>query len=196
MSAPSPDLAGIGLETAHRLVAVYTRPGDRVVDLDASTDLAQAARWWGCRYATALDSNDPQTPPGFAVVTPGRERARLVVVTLPAPGRPVVLAPLARLFRTWRAGLAPDGYVVARVLTHTGQQRFVHPASTVITAARTAGLLYHQHLIEVTRPLPEDEPRAHPSGTTLAPALRDDGRHHPAHRDLFVFATPGGCADA
>jgi hypothetical protein len=61
--------------------------------------------------------------------------------------------------------------------------------STIIGAARAAGLLYHQHIPILLVPLPEHDPRTDPGlgDESDGRGLRD-GRHLRAFRDLVVFA--------
>jgi hypothetical protein len=114
----------------------------------------------------------------------------MIVARLPRPGAYTLdLHGLTASMRIWRAALRPGGYLLAAL---TVADWGGNHASTVITAARAAGLLYHQHLLAVREPLPEHEPRAEPDTAATTPPRLVDGRHLPTHTNLLVFAAPGG----
>jgi len=183
------------------LIRRYTRFGDVVLDLDAHPSVIQATRY--LRRAPArltIGHNGPQVrlvaPPG------GRWPRR--VVRRPGPGANLILLTLPRTeassfdmhtmtlaMTTWRPLLRPGGFLLVALGAHRPQPETISHRSTVIAAARAAGLLYHQHIPIVLTALPEREPRTEPE----QPDESDDGRrllagrHLPAFRDLLVFAS-------
>lgn len=177
----------LSVETASRLIAVYTRSGDHIIDADASPAVTSAAAWLD-RHTTALTDSDgtPETGPD-AVRSRAAAPAALVIVTLPRP-EASDLAGLTEWMRRCRSRMRPGGFLVT-ILHATGHGgEFVDDSSTVITAARGAGLIYHQHLVDVLVPLPEFEPRAAADTAATTPPRLVRGRHARVHRDLHVFA--------
>ncbi|WP_203933979.1 hypothetical protein [Virgisporangium ochraceum] len=94
---------------------------------------------------------------------------------------------------TWRALLRPGGFLLAAITDVSPVGGTVSHRTTVITAARAAGLYFRQEFLVLRTPLPEHEPRAMPNPTgSLGPALVD-GRHEVIHLRLAAFSTaPGG----
>jgi hypothetical protein len=187
-SPPSRRRRGLSRHAACQLLTWYTTAGDLVADLDQQPAITAAAGWLERRLTTgdrALDT-------GADDARPSPERARLVIATLPRPGAHR-LHPMTDWIGQVRAGLlAADGYLLIVVTTGSAGGRFVDHATTVVAAARAAGLAYHQHLIDVPHPLlPEHEPRAEPA-TAAGPPQLPHGRHRPAHTEVYVFAAAGG----
>jgi hypothetical protein len=174
------------------MIATYTRVRDVVIDLDRNATVNDAARRLQRRPANLLTDRHracgPQ--PGPQLPLHGDDGAGLIVARLPRPGAYTLdLHGLTASMQTWRAALRPGGHLLAAL---TVSDWGGNHASTVITAARAAGLLYHQHLLALRGPLPEGEPRAEPdTAASTAPQLID-GRHVPTHTHLLMFATPGG----
>jgi hypothetical protein len=188
-SPPSRRRRGLSRHAACQLLTWYTRAGDLVADLDQQPALTAAAGWLERRLTTggrALDTrpDDARRPAG---------RARLVIATLPRPGAHR-LHPITGWIGQVRARLlAADGYLLTVVTPGSAGGRFVDHATTVVAAARAAGLAYHQHLIDVPHPLvPEHEPRAEPATPAAGPPQLPHGRHRPAHVEVYVFAAAGG----
>jgi hypothetical protein len=183
---------GLSRHAACQLLTWYTQAGDLVADLDQQPALTAAAGWLERRLTTgdrALDTrpDDARQP---------AERARLVIATLPRSGARR-LHPITDWIGRVRARLlAADGYLLTVVTPGSAGGGFVDHATTVVAAARAAGLRYHQHLIDIPRPLlPEHEPRANPATTTtttVGPPKLHHGRHRPAHVEVYVFAAAGG----
>jgi hypothetical protein len=171
------------------LVARYSQAHDVVTDLDDHPLIGRAARYLDRRPRTLPDPNQPVR----------QRRSADVGVLFAALPRPADTEPdpagdtdgLVEAMAVWRGLLRPGGHLVT-VLTppavQVGQGSY---RSAVIAAARTAGLSWRQELLVVLAPLPEYEPRAMPTPTTVAPALVD-GRHAVNHRKLLVFRRPTG----
>jgi hypothetical protein len=196
-----PDWHGLSPGNLAYLIRRYTRFGDVVLDLDEHPTVAAAARYLR-RAPARLVADDDATrirllpPPKDAdrprrvVCRPG-PGADLIVVTLPrATAYSLDLHGMTRAMNTWRRLLRPGGHLIAALTARGPQPGAVSHRSTVIAAARAAGLLYHQHIPILLVPLPEHDPRIDPEpGGEPADGRRlYTGRHLPAFRDLVVFA--------
>jgi hypothetical protein len=188
---PLPDWYGIHPDHVAHLIARYTRDGDTVLDTDAHPTVAAAAEHLNRRPGVAIThSEDPhvwaEPLDGHSAAT-ARHSAGLVLATLPRLNidnrNPHALT---HALGAWQALLRPGGFLVLLLTAGPGGGALGH-RSTVIAAARTAGLLYHQHIPALLVPLPEAEPRTE-TRPLPRPPLRA-GRHVPAHRDLLVFAS-------
>jgi len=179
-----PDVAG--------LVARYTEPRDPVADLDAHPLVARAARYLGRRPVTLTS---PATPP--VLRRSGRGGLGLLLARLPRDGADSAdLTAMTTAMHTWRTMLRPGGFLVTALTTPTDEDGVVSHRSTVITAARTAGLSWRQEFLVVLDPLPEFEPRAMPeTAASTRPALVD-GRHAINHRKVLAFRRTAGGRDA
>lgn len=210
------DPAGLTPSTAARLVGPYTGPGDLIVDLDGTGVLAAAAAAAGRRTTTLVTDRhraekiqtaietglaptrrglartlaaDPDQTTDLLRAQPGR--VQLLLTRLPAAGWQLDLRTATRWLAACRTALADTGYLIAAVDPTSSNGAYADHATTVITAARATGFLYHQHLIAVTQPLPEpDHPDTPPD--RLPPGVR----HDRVHADLYVLATVGGDQDA
>jgi hypothetical protein len=190
-SRPSPvrRRRGLSRHAACQLLAWYSTAGDLIADLDQHPSVTAAAGWLDRRLTTC----DRARETGTADNRPPDERAKLVIATLPRPGAnrlPTITDWIGQI----RARLlADDGYLLTVVTTGPAGGRFTHQATTVVAAARAAGLTYHQQLIDIRHPLlPEHEPRAEPTTPATAPPQLHHGRHRPTHTEIYVFAAAGG----
>jgi hypothetical protein len=186
-----PHWYGIHPDHVAHLIARYTRDGDTVCDIDGHPTVAAAAEYLHRRPGLAVTGGDNlrvwSEPLDDRSAGTSGHGAGLVVASLPRldiDSRDTHA--ISHALDGWRALLRPGGFLVIQLTTGPGTSALGH-RSTVIAAARSAGLLYHQHIPALLVPLPETEPRteaaiaAHPS----LPA----GRHVRAHRDLLVFAS-------
>jgi hypothetical protein len=193
------DWCGVPAREVARLIAVYTAPGDLVIDLDEHPTIAHAARYLGRQPAHLVTDDDHHrsrpAPPARRVY--GRPWASLVLARLPrADAASLDLHGLTRAMHTWRTLLRPGGYLLAALTPHgPGHARVSHRA-TVIAAARTAGLSWQQEFLVLRVPLPEYEPRALPDTAGLTPTALVDGRHQPVHVKVLAFAHRAGGSDA
>jgi hypothetical protein len=170
----------LSVEATCRLVATYTRAGEPVADLDHDPHTTTAAAWLDRLPITVDTDHDPIRPRSSAV-------AQLVIARLPRPGIRG-LAGTTNWMRHVRAHvLAPGGYLIAVVTPTIRAGRYLDHATTVIAAAKAAGLCWQQQLLHVRSPLPETEP-ANDAATAGGLAR---GRHLRIHDDLFVLTNGG-----
>jgi hypothetical protein len=195
-----PDWHGLSPSKLAYLIRRYTRFGDVVIDLDEHPTVAAAARYLrrapaklvtdqGAARIRLLPPPKDADRPRRVVCRPG-PGANLIVVSLPRAGRySLDLHGMTRAMNTWRRLLRPGGHLIAALTARGPEPGAVSHRSTVIAAARAAGLLYHQHIPVLLVPLPEHDPRSDPgqAGEPDGRRLRD-GRHLPAFRDLVAFA--------
>jgi hypothetical protein len=172
------------------LIATYTRVGDVVIDGDPHRTISLATRYLHRYPATVTTDADRSrlhaTPSGRRAFR-RRHGAALLLATLPSTPDGPGPTSLIHTMRAWRRLLCPGGFLITALPSSASVPNAGSVRSTVITAARSAGLVYQQHLLVVTRRLEEDEPRARPeSVATTRPALRQ-GRHVRVHRDLLAF---------
>ena len=186
-----PDWYGIHPEHVAHLIARYTRDGDTVLDTDAHPSVAAAAEYLHRRPSGVVTESDRphlwSEPFDGRSVTTARHGAGLVLATLPrldVDSRDAHA--VSQALGAWQALLRPGGFVVVLLTAGPGTAAIGH-RSTVIAAARTAGLLYHQHIPALLVRLPENEPRTEAAVAVHRPLLA--GRHVPAHRDVLVFAS-------
>jgi hypothetical protein len=158
LPAPPP-ASTLSLPLAQRLVANYTHRHDLVLDLTAGPQLARAAMS-AHRRTRRQHPDDLDAPEG------GREPAALAVAPWPADEPPQWLSTCANR-------LAPGGCLV--LVLATGEVT-IHPR--LVTAARTAGLTYLQHIIAAHQ--------LRTGGTRLT----IHGRHLRVHSDILVLARP------
>jgi hypothetical protein len=172
----------LGVEATCRLVATYTRTGDRVADLDADPNTAAAVTWLD-RQPLTVDIGDDATPP---LSVPA---AQLVIARLPRAGVHGLAGITAWMRHVREHLLAPGGYLIAIVTPTIRAGRYLDRATTVIAAAKAAGLSWQQQLLHIRTRLPEAEPTDTAAAATGSPLAR--GRHQRLHDDLFVL-TQGG----
>jgi hypothetical protein len=217
-----PDWHGLSPGDVAYLIRHYTRFGDVVLDLDEHPTVAAAARYLrrapaklvthGATSRVRLVPPRPNTDrPRRVVCRPG-PGADLIMVTLPRPEADRLdLHAMTHAMSGWRRLLRPGGHLIA-ALTARGPAPSPEPGtepgtefglvshrSTVIAAARAAGLLYHQHIPVLLVRLPEHDPRAHLERDNETDSETDGGpgsgrrllagRHLPAFRDLVAFAS-------
>ncbi|NIL63026.1 hypothetical protein [Salinispora arenicola] len=188
---PLPDWYGIHPDHLALLIARYTRDGDTVLDTDAHPTVAAAAEHLHRRPGTAVTDGEtpyvwPEPLDGRSAAT-ARHGAGLVLATLPrvdVDSRDPHA--IGSALGAWQALLRPGGFLVLLMTAGPGSGAGGH-RSAVIAAARTAGLLYHQHIPVLLVPLSETEPRTEPAVALHPPLLA--GRHVPAHRDLLAFVS-------
>lgn len=182
-----PDWYGVHPDHVANLIARYTHDGDTVLDTDGHPTVAAAAEYLHRHPGIAV--TEGEHPPVWPKPFDGRSSADagLVLATLPRLHIDTSdVHDLSRALRAWQELLRPGGFLAVLLTAGPGTAA---PAtrSTVIAAARTAGLLYHQHIPALLVRLPEADPRTEPRPADRPPLLA--GRHVRAHRDLVVFAS-------
>ncbi|MDG4790234.1 hypothetical protein O7626_30660 [Micromonospora sp. WMMD1102] len=193
-----PDWYGLSPSHLAYLIRRYTRIGGVVLDLDAHP-ATLAATTYLRRVPARLVTT--RRGPRLRLLTSAPERRAacrsgegvdLILARLPEGTQGLTRHGAATAMTTWRPLLRPGGFLLVGLTTAPPPQSggFSHRA-TVIAAARTAGLFYHQHIPAVFVPLPDHEPRTAPEHPDEADDGRRllDGRHLPAFRDLVVFGT-------
>ncbi len=186
-----PDWYGIHPDHVAHLIARYTRDGDTVCDIDGHPTVAAAAEYLHRRPGLAVTDGDNlrvwSEPLDDRSAGTSGHSAGLVVASLPRldiDSRDTHA--ISRALVGWRALMRPGGFLIVLLTAGPGTSVLGH-RSTVIAAARSAGLLYHQHIPGLLVPLPETEPRTEAAIVSHPPLLV--GRHVRAHRDLLVFAS-------
>lgn len=180
----------LSAHAAAQLVAVYTRAGELVADLDADPTLAAAAGWLD-RPHRAITGHGWATGPRGGALAP--RRAQLLVAALPRPGAARLAAMVAWLRHARVRLVTPGGYLLVVVAATTRPRPgrgYADHATTVVAAARSAGWAWQQQLIDVTEPLPEHDPATEPAAVGAVPRL-PAGRHRVVHQELLVFTTAG-----
>jgi hypothetical protein len=177
------------------LIRHYTRAGDVVLDLDNHPTVARAARYLHRHPAILVADGDTNHVRLTGVrARPARIRqltetgVTLLLAGLPRPGGDRLgLHALTEAMHQWRRLLRPGGFVLTILPPGPPGAGRTSRRSTVITAARAAGLRYHQHLPALLVPLPATEPRTDlATAADTRPALLD-GRHALIHLDVLAF---------
>jgi hypothetical protein len=200
LASDLPDWHGLSASNLAYLIRRYTRFGDVVLDLDEHPTVAAAARYLHRAPAKLVAQDGAERirllpPPKDAnrsrrVVSRPGPGANLVLVVLPRAGEySLDLHGMTRAMSTWRRLLRPGGHLIAALTARGPEPGTISHRSTVIAAARAAGLIYHQHIPVLLVALPAHDPRTDPEPAEEPDGRRlRGGRHLPAFRDLVVFA--------
>jgi hypothetical protein len=194
-----PDWHGLSPADLAYLIRRYTRVGSVVLDLDGHPTVTAAARYLRRAPAKLLTRSGVTrlqvVPPPARTDRPRRvvsgsgPGADLIVLTLPRAGADSLdLHGLTRAMTGWRRLLRPGGHLLAALTARSPEPGTVGHRSTVIAAARAAGLVYHQHIPILLVPLPEHDPRTDPNPADEPDRRLRKVRHRPAFRDLLAFA--------
>ncbi|QOC92235.1 class I SAM-dependent methyltransferase [Micromonospora craniellae] len=195
-----PDWHGLSPSQLAYLIRRYTAVGGVVLDLDAHP-AASAATVYLRRVPARLitDRHSPRVQ--FRASPPGHRNRRaarrtgacvdLILATLPQQDQSLDASSAATTMRTWLPLLRPGGFLLVGLTAPPPSPGEVSYRATVIAAARTAGLFYHQRIPAILAPVPEHEPRTAPEHPGEADDGRRllDGRHLPTFRDLLAFGT-------
>lgn len=182
---------GIDPQRLAWLIRNYTRDGDLVADLDNHPTVSKAARYLHRRSGTITTEGDRLR------VTDGRPvRARclaedgvaLLLAGLPRPDADHLgLHDTAEAMHRWHRLLRPGGFILVALPARGLEPGQISRRSAVISAARNAGLRYHQHLPVVLLPLPAHDPRTDAAtAASTQPALLH-GQHLRTHLDVLAF---------
>lgn len=197
-AAPLADAAawyGLDPQRLAWLIRHYSQDGDVVLDLDNHPTVASAARFLH-RHPAAITTDGEHTQVRVTDDRPARARRlaedgiALLMAGLPRPGGDRLgLHATTEAMHQWHRLLRPGGFILTALPAAGTQPGRVSRRSTVITAARAAGLRYHQHLPVLLVPLPAVEPRTDAAtAASIRPALLD-GRHLPVHMDVLAFTS-------
>jgi hypothetical protein len=171
------------------LVTSYTEAGDLIANPSGDPTITAVAEWLDRRTTRYLTQrhHHPSTDRPRRGTHRAVEPAALVLDMSPGP-RHVGLDPnrLAGWIRRRRDALRPGGFLLVAIRADRETGVFTDRATPLITAARTAGLIYHQHLVAVHTPLPEPDPDP---GRDNPPGRLVDGRHGRVHSDLYAFTS-------
>lgn len=205
-TAARPGDGPLPLRLAQRLIAAYTSPGDAVVDLTADQTLAAATvragrRHFPMQFAELDTAATPtaKTGDGGTSVTEAADTARTSMSTRDIDQRGAALVvvawPLSRTTADVRSTLEsllsaatrllhPDGCLILTVIATAAPEDF----GPVVTAARTAGLGYLQHIVAVRAAVDGDQFTYYASAEEARALTRRTARtHRRAHQDLLVF---------
>jgi hypothetical protein len=164
------------------MVAAYTRPGDTILSLGDDRALAGAAGAGGRTYRSLQHPGDlPSTRIAGGTVA-------LIVLPWPPADHPDAMTRerLIEMFHACRSLMSPGGCTIVALAALPPDQTYTEHASTLIPAARDAGLGWLQHIIAITAPTVGQHItwRAAPiNRATVRAATRAK-----VHTDLLVFA--------
>jgi hypothetical protein len=187
---------GIDPQRLAWLIRHYTRAGDVVLDLDANPAVASVARHLRRHPAILVtDGDTTQVRLTGTRTRPARVRrlrhsgVSLLLAGMPRPGGDRLgLHAMTEAMRRWHRLLRPGGFLLTVVDAAGPLPGRISSRTLIITAARAAGLRYHQHLPVLLVPLPDAEPRTDASRAAGTPPALLDGRHLPIHLDILAFA--------
>lgn len=185
--APSDLAVGFGSRLTHRLILVYTDPGDLVVDLDDDPAVRRACGREDRRYRC------PNTPDEIEGFDPVADRIRLLVLSWPTRRTGARPGDVADVFAACHAVAA--GGMTALALVSSAEPG--HPGSTfaehlpaLLSAAHRAGLTQVLQIVAVASTHTGDQfryfasPEEADAARRAAPASTA-GR--PQHIDVLVF---------
>ncbi|MFG1924626.1 hypothetical protein [Cryptosporangium sp. NPDC048952] len=170
----------IGPRLAERLVDIYTRRGEAILDFDDDAGLRDAATTADRSYLPITASADLAA---FAHVAPP-----ISLVSLRWP-RPQDHAGIDDLFTACRSLLAREACIIAIVRSAPNAHAFAHHEQVLRAAADTAGLAHILQIVAISAPGHRDQYHYY---TTQTDAKKT--RNHVAdeqtavHIDLLVFS--------
>ncbi|MGA5304565.1 hypothetical protein ACPCHT_31965 [Nucisporomicrobium flavum] len=192
---PLPDWYGVHPDHLAHLITRCSAQGDTVLDTDAHPTVVAAAEYLHRLPGLAIADGQPPAGRSESLADHRPTTVRLVMATLPRIGlNSSDVHTLSQTLTAWQQLLHPGGYLIVLLTAGPGTGTLGH-RSTVVAAARTAGLRFHQHIPALLVPLPETEPRTEAHPAVRPPLLAS--RHMRTHRDLLIFATTAAeAADA
>ncbi|GAA3783201.1 hypothetical protein GCM10022225_84340 [Plantactinospora mayteni] len=183
--------ARLASRLAQRLILVYTRRGDAVIDFDSDTHLQTAS-------ANTFRSYLPITEPGdVADLNSLAEPVSLVVLRWPPQHTDRTRASIADLFGACRLIMTADTCAIAAISSAAPDQpgtTYAEHLNELLPAARAAGLTHVLQIVAVTGPGNGDQ-FVYYATRAEAEAARQDRptghRDQSFHVDLMVFTAPG-----
>lgn len=187
-TSPPTGRARLSADTVALLIATYSQAGDLIVTPPGDTTTATIAMLLG-RHTTGRlthrDRNDVRRVFWQPAPSPAQQPPLILELDPATQPRAGAVARFVDWMRVRRDALAPRGFLLVALHAPADPGAFVDQATALITAARTVGLIYHQHLVVVHTPLAE------PAGDgerAIAPRLVG-GRHARVHTDLYAFTS-------
>jgi hypothetical protein len=181
--------------TAARAVAAFSRPGDLVATPDGSLAVIEAAAAAGRRVLGLIPAGG-RAVAGLPVgVDPAARPLARLRPGGPGPGccsspEPGGADGLALVYAACQRVLAPGGVLAVVTATRALGGQLTDLAGHAVAAARTAGLVYAQHIVLVHAAIDGDHLAPDPAATALASRVGG----HQIHSDLLVFTKPGGAS--
>jgi hypothetical protein len=181
---------GLSPTLAARLLAIYTDPGQTVIDTTDDPAVAGAAGAGARRYLSTTLLEPTRRPEPHSEVGLILLRWPLAQPTAAPRWRQDARSPAPQaILRTCAALLSAEGHTVV-ILAPPDAGTYRDHARTLIPAARRAGLGYLQHLVVIT--IQSEQPLPTPTGSTeasLPAAVAAGGESARAHEhlDLLVF---------
>lgn len=181
--------AGFASRLARRLVLIYTRHGDTVVDFDHDTNLHSAATATGRSYLAITE------PARLAELDQISQPVSLVTLQWPRTAQPLVADRVADLFTACRLMMSGEACVIAAVRTGDPADlgaTFADHERALRSAAGSAGFAHVLQIVAVSASGEGDqflyyatEAEATHAANQAAPTT---GRHV-LHIDLMIFTT-------
>lgn len=178
---------GLPPRLAQRLVLIYTRHGDAVVDFDHDPNLHSAAAGSGRSYVAVA------SPANFAELDQLSEPITLIVLKWPRGTRSTNVRRIADLFTACQLMATGDVSVIAAVRPNDFDITFADHERVLRAAADSAGFTHILQIVAVSA-LDEGDQFLYYANETEAERATNDipetpGRHV-FHIDLLVFRTP------
>ena len=167
------------------LIHRYTAAGDTVLNLDEHPAITSASHYLHRTAATLVTDRDPAQAADTTAGGSSAPKAAVALGTVAA----ATLADLTQTLARWRRLLRPGGHLVLALAGPPTTEEVGSLRTTVVTAARAAGLVYHQHIPVVLVPLSERDSGPADIDRHVADERLYDRRHARTHRDLLIFAT-------
>ena len=187
--------AGFASRLARRLVLVYTRRGDTVVDFDHDTYLHGAATETGRAYLAITE------PARLAELDQISQPVSLVTLHWPRTARPSHVDRVADLFTACRLMMSGDACVIAAVRpgNHTEPgATFADHERTLRSAAEGAGFTHVLQIVAISAPGEGDQflyYATEAEATHAASQAASTPDRQVLHIDLMVFTAKAGRHD-
>lgn len=175
----------LSADTVALLIATYSQAGDLIVTPPGDTTTATLLGRHTTSRLTHRDRRHARRVFWQPAPSPAQQPSLILELDPATQPRAGTEVQFVDWMRVRRDALAPCGFLLVALHASAAPGGFVDQATALNTAARTVGLIYHQHLVVVHTPLAEpagDDERA------AAPRLVG-GRHARVHTDLYAFTS-------